>query len=67
MKEGWETNVPSFRDVPQTWVSPLKKAIEENQEVIKSVVEQKWKGIALKDFGEPKGKGEDRQKSTPSL
>ncbi|KAL7398000.1 hypothetical protein ABVT39_002975 [Epinephelus coioides] len=61
-KERWETNVPSFRDVLQAWVSPLKTAIEDNQDVIKSVVEQKWK-----NFGEPKGKGEERQKSTTFL
>lgn len=66
-KEGWLTNVPSFTDVLQAWVSPLKTAIEENEDIMKSVVEQKWRGIALKDFGEPKGKGEERQKSTTFL
>lgn len=63
-KEKWETNVPSLQDVLQSWVSSLKADIEDDEDVLKSVVEQKWKGIDFKDFGEPKGKGEERQKST---
>ncbi|XP_049425574.1 uncharacterized protein LOC125884640 [Epinephelus fuscoguttatus] len=56
-KERWEKNVPNFPDVLQVWVSLLKTAIEDDEAIIKSVVEQEWKGINLKDFGEPKGKG----------
>ena len=63
-KEKWETNVPSLSDVLQAWVSPLKAAIEDDEDILKSVVEQKWKGINFKDFGQPKGRGEGRQKST---
>ena len=63
-KEKWETNVPSLPDVLQAWVSPLMAAIEDDEGILKSVVEQKWKGIDLKDFGEPKGRGEGRQEST---
>lgn len=63
-KEKWEVNVPSFPAVLQAWVSPLKAPIEDDEGIIKSVMEQRWKGIDLKDFGEVKGKGEERQKST---
>ncbi|KAL7405050.1 hypothetical protein ABVT39_023150 [Epinephelus coioides] len=55
-KEKWEKNVPNFPDVFQAWVSLLKTATEDDEAIIKSVVEE-WKRIDLKDFGEPKGKG----------
>lgn len=61
-KQNWSTNVPSARDVLQMWLSPLKAAIEDDKEILKSVVEQRWKGLDLKDFGDPKGKGEEKQK-----
>ncbi|CAL8242038.1 unnamed protein product [Gadus morhua 'NCC'] len=56
-KEEWKTNVPSLPDVLQAWVSPLKAAIEDDKGVLKSVVEQRWKGIDFKDFREHKGRG----------
>ncbi|CAL8236421.1 unnamed protein product [Boreogadus saida] len=55
--EDWKTNVPSLPDVLKAWVSPLKAAIEDDEGVVKSVVEQRWKGIDFKDFGEHKGRG----------
>ena len=63
-RENWQTNVPSTADVTQAWVAPLKAAIEDDPDIIKSVVEQRWKGIDVKDFGQPKGKGKERHKST---
>ena len=60
-KERWKTNVPSLPDVLEAWVSPLKAAIEDDEGVLKSVVEQRWKGIDFKDFGEHKGRGEGRR------
>ena len=50
-KEEWKTNVPSLPDVLQAWVSPLKAAIEDDKGVLKSVVEQRWKGIDFIFFG----------------
>ncbi|XP_056440967.1 uncharacterized protein LOC130378059 [Gadus chalcogrammus] len=56
-RENWKTNVPSLPDVFKAWVSPLKAAIEDDEGVLKSVVEQRWKGIDFKDYGEHKGRG----------
>lgn len=57
-KEGWGTNLPEFTDVRQAWVSNERAAIEDDEAILKSVTDQKWKGIEIKDFGERKGKGE---------
>ncbi|XP_056468276.1 uncharacterized protein LOC130406634 [Gadus chalcogrammus] len=56
-KEKWKTNVPSLPDVLKAWVSPLKAAIEDDEGVLKSVAEQRWKGIDFKEYGEHKGRG----------
>lgn len=48
----------------QAWVSPVKVAVEDDPPIITAVVEQRWGGLVLKDFGEPKGKGEERMNST---
>lgn len=56
-REGWNTNIPSISAVLDAWVSQVKSATESDDSIMKCVLEQKWKGIDFKDFGEPKGKG----------
>ncbi|KAG9259454.1 hypothetical protein AMEX_G27973 [Astyanax mexicanus] len=56
-RERWNSNIPSISAVLEAWVSQVKSAIETDESIIKCVLEQKWKGIDFKDFGEPKGKG----------
>lgn len=52
----WTTNKPTVDGLLKAWVPPQQK-IEDNSPLICSIAEQKWKGLALKDFGEEKGKG----------
>jgi hypothetical protein len=39
------------------WKPPTKKMVETDPYVVHCVAEQAWTGIALKDFGPPKGFG----------
>lgn len=55
-QETWTTNKPTGDGLLKAWVPPQQK-IEDNSPLICSIAEQKWKGLALKDFGEEKGKG----------
>lgn len=59
-KQRWDTNLPAFDEVLRVWVPPTKPGIEDDSAILTSVLDQKWKGIDIKDFGEPKGKGEQQ-------
>lgn len=55
-KETWSTNKPTVDAVLRAWVAPQPR-IQDSPSLMSSISEQKWKGLALKDFGEEKGKG----------
>lgn len=55
-KEKWHTNKPTVNAILQAWVAP-QPSIQDNESLMSSIAEQKWKGLALQDFGERKGKG----------
>ncbi|XP_016096957.1 uncharacterized protein [Sinocyclocheilus grahami] len=56
-ENAWTTNVPSVDGVLLAWVPFQEPSAAENDPVIiASVVQQKWKGLAIKSF-EGKGKG----------
>lgn len=57
-REGWGTNLPESTDVHRAWVSNKRATTEDDEAILRSVTDQKWKGIDIKDFGERKGKGE---------
>lgn len=38
-RENWQTNIPSTADVMQAWVAPLKAAIQDDPDIIKSMVD----------------------------
>ncbi|XP_016139995.1 uncharacterized protein [Sinocyclocheilus grahami] len=54
----WTTNKPTVADVQQAWAPPVSTghSIENDTSIIKSIIDQKWKGLAIKQF-EIKGKG----------
>jgi len=54
----WTTNKPKVADVQQAWDPPVRTGhnIENDISIIKSIKDQKWKGLAIKQF-EIKGKG----------
>ncbi|XP_026157011.1 uncharacterized protein LOC113127041 isoform X2 [Mastacembelus armatus] len=52
----WTTNRPSVTDVVNAWI-PERNKIEEDADLISAITDQKWKGLAVKDFGTEKGKG----------
>lgn len=56
-KEGWVVNHPKAEEVLEKWSPPTKLTTETGKAVLKSVCSQKWKGLAIKDFGGEKGKG----------
>ncbi|KAI4800290.1 hypothetical protein KUCAC02_013335 [Chaenocephalus aceratus] len=55
-KERWVSNTPSVQDVVRGWVAPLG-APTSSQSLIRSISEQSWRGLAVRDFGGEKGKG----------
>ncbi|XP_039864208.1 uncharacterized protein LOC120719233 [Simochromis diagramma] len=55
-KEKWHTNKPTVNAILQAWIAP-QPSIQDNESLTSSTAEQKWKGLALQDFGEWKGKG----------
>ncbi|XP_055359359.1 uncharacterized protein LOC114844249 [Betta splendens] len=55
-KESWTTNRPLVHDVLKAWVPP-ERQLKDTWSILTSVMKQKWKGLAIKDFGMPKGKG----------
>ncbi|KAK9516040.1 hypothetical protein VZT92_025299 [Zoarces viviparus] len=56
-KEGWQTNHPSADEVVKMWRPASRENVEGDKHVINSVDRQKWKGVAIKDFGGEKGLG----------
>ena len=59
-KEGWKANYPKPDDVVQSWRPAPKHAVETDAAILKSVSKQRWKGLALKDFGDNKGLGKEK-------
>ena len=57
-RQKWDTNLPTLTEVLQQWVPPGKPAVEDDAGILASVVDQRWRGVDLKDFGPQKGKGE---------
>ncbi|KAJ4921925.1 hypothetical protein JOQ06_022189 [Pogonophryne albipinna] len=55
-KEGWVTNTPSVQDVVRGWVAPRDPPTC-SRRLIRSISEQSWRGLAVRDFGGEKGKG----------
>ncbi|KAJ4918929.1 hypothetical protein JOQ06_022200 [Pogonophryne albipinna] len=55
-KEGWANNTPSVQGVVGGWVAP-RDAPTSSQSLIRSISEQCWRGLAVRDFGGLKGKG----------
>ncbi|KAI4796480.1 hypothetical protein KUCAC02_026982, partial [Chaenocephalus aceratus] len=55
-KERWVSNTPSVQGVVGGWVAP-RDAPTSSQSLIRSVSEQSWRGLAVRDFGGSKGKG----------
>lgn len=41
----------------QSWKPAPKCVIESDEAILKSVAQQKWRGVTIKNFGEEKGKG----------
>ncbi|XP_047433526.1 uncharacterized protein LOC125003566 [Mugil cephalus] len=56
-KEGWSGNTPQAQLVVSKWRPPTQTQVESDPRIIKKVTTQKWSGLTIKDFGEPKGKG----------
>ncbi|KAJ4924406.1 hypothetical protein JOQ06_000646 [Pogonophryne albipinna] len=55
-KEGWVNNTPSVQDVVRGWVAPRDPPTC-SRRLIRSISEQRWRGLAVRDFGGEKGKG----------
>ncbi|KAJ4921914.1 hypothetical protein JOQ06_022178 [Pogonophryne albipinna] len=55
-KEGWVNNTPSVQDVVRGWVAPRDPPTC-SRSLIRSISEQSWRGLAVRDFGGEKGKG----------
>ncbi|KAK5901583.1 hypothetical protein CesoFtcFv8_006937 [Champsocephalus esox] len=49
-KERWVSNTPSVQGVVRGWVAP-RDAPTSSQSLIRSVSEQSWRGLAVRDFG----------------
>ncbi|XDV52136.1 hypothetical protein PO909_020899 [Leuciscus waleckii] len=59
-QEGWTTNCPKPDDIAKLWRSSSKQRVETDpfiQIIRRCVAEQTWTGLAIKDFGPPKGFG----------
>ncbi|KAI4831496.1 hypothetical protein KUCAC02_001036, partial [Chaenocephalus aceratus] len=54
-KERWVSNTPSVQDVVRGWVAPLG-APTSSQSLIRSISEQSWRGLAVRDFGGERAK-----------
>ncbi|KAI4798096.1 hypothetical protein KUCAC02_023590 [Chaenocephalus aceratus] len=55
-KERWTTNRPCVEDLLKAWVPPQQVA-GDYQHLLPCLLQQSWKGLSLKDFGQAKGKG----------
>ncbi|KAJ4918477.1 hypothetical protein JOQ06_022059 [Pogonophryne albipinna] len=53
-KEGWVTNTPSVQDVVRGWVAPRDPPTC-SRRLIRSISEQSWRGLAVRDFGGGEG------------
>ncbi|XP_056123945.1 uncharacterized protein LOC130102073 [Rhinichthys klamathensis goyatoka] len=56
-QEGWTTNCPKAEEVVSMWKPASKQKVETDPYVHHCVAEQAWTGLAIKDFGPPKGLG----------
>ncbi|KAL2093818.1 hypothetical protein ACEWY4_011130 [Coilia grayii] len=56
-KEGWVANYPKPEDILEKWCPAPKHIVENDMAILKSVSTQRWKGLAIKDFGGEKGQG----------
>ncbi|XP_056310459.1 uncharacterized protein si:dkey-23a23.2 isoform X2 [Danio aesculapii] len=56
-QEGWKGNHPKPEEIVSLWKPPPKVTIETDEFIIKSVSEQSWSGLTLKDFGPVRGQG----------
>lgn len=56
-KEGWQANHASPEEILRTWNPASRNSVESDQAIVASVSEQKWRGLAIKDFGGEKGLG----------
>ncbi|KAI4794426.1 hypothetical protein KUCAC02_032079 [Chaenocephalus aceratus] len=54
-KERWVSNTPSVQDVVRGWVAP-RDAPTSSQSLIRSISEQSWRGLAVRDFGGERAK-----------
>ncbi|KAF1376243.1 hypothetical protein PFLUV_G00208810 [Perca fluviatilis] len=55
-KETWGSNRPTAEDIMKAWMPP-QSASRDEEALLCSVKDQRWKGLAFKDFGEGKGLG----------
>lgn len=53
--EGWTANYPRPEDVLAKWRPLTRAQAQSDPTIIKGVTQQKWSGLAVKDFGEQKG------------
>ncbi|XP_017210951.2 uncharacterized protein si:dkey-23a23.2 [Danio rerio] len=56
-QEGWKGNHPKPEEIVSLWKPALKVTIEKDEIIIKSVSQQSWSGLAIKDFGPVRGQG----------
>uniref|UniRef100_A0A1A8ARP7 Si:dkey-23a23.2 n=1 Tax=Nothobranchius furzeri TaxID=105023 RepID=A0A1A8ARP7_NOTFU len=55
--EGWTANYPQPEDIVGKWKPAPKCQLKEDPRILKRVVDQKWSGIAIKDFEDKRGQG----------
>ncbi|XP_075931586.1 uncharacterized protein LOC142931513 isoform X2 [Anarhichas minor] len=56
-KEGWKVNHTTVEEILQMWVPASIDTIEGNEQVLRNVATQRWKGLTIKHFGGEKGLG----------
>ncbi|XP_070410517.1 uncharacterized protein [Nothobranchius furzeri] len=56
-REGWTANYPQPEDIVGKWKPAPKCQLKEDPRILKRVVDQKWSGIAIKDFEDKRGQG----------
>lgn len=57
--EGWKSNRPTPGSVILSWEQKVQDrlAVMSDPRIKASIESQKWRGLQIHDFGEPKGKG----------
>ncbi|XP_028444184.1 uncharacterized protein LOC114562117 [Perca flavescens] len=55
-REGWTSNAPKLDEILACWKSKGGSVLADPN-IMQSVLDQKWKGLAIIDLGPPKGKG----------